>query len=328
MDGPWQICHKNADEYGRAANEAAKVMKWADPSIEVVACGSSGRTMPTFAEWERVVLEHSYENVDYLSLHTYYGNRDGDFGAFLANSIGMERFIKEVVATCDFVKAKLRGKKDIMLSFDEWNVWFHSNAADKKVERWQVAPPLLEDTYDMADALVVGTMLNAMLRNADRVKVACLAQLVNVIAPIMTRNGGPAWRQTIYWPFMHASMFGRGVSLGTIVDSPRYDALNFSEVPWLDVSAVLNEEKGEVAVFAVNRSPEQGMGLDIDLRGIGDAEILEHIVLRHDDLSAVNTESNPDNVVPTSVSCTMDQGGRYTEHLPAASWNVLRFRIK
>jgi alpha-N-arabinofuranosidase len=298
MDGPWQICHKTADEYGRIANETAKVMKWADPSIEVVACGSSGRSMETFPEWERVVLEHCYENVDYISLHQYYGNRENNYEAYLAESVGMERFIREVVSTCDFVKAKKRGKKDIMLSFDEWNVWFHSNSADSEIPRWQVAPPMLQDHYDMTDALVVGTMLNALIRSADRVKVACLAQLVNVIAPIMTRNGGPAWRQTIYWPFLHASCFGRGISLGTLVESPRYDASNHADVPWLDSSAVLDEENGQVTLFCVNRHPKQAMDVKFDLKGVGDPQLLEHIVLRHDDLGAVNTEQSPDNVSP------------------------------
>ena len=327
MDGPWQICHKTAEEYGRAACETAKLMKWADPAIELVACGSSYRGMPTYAEWERVVLEHTYEHVDYISLHTYYGNHAGDIPAFLAESVGMEQFIREIVATCDFVKAKLRGKKDIMLSFDEWNVWFHSNASDKKQDRWQVAPKLLEDKYDMADALVVGTMLNALLRNANRVKVACLAQLVNVIAPIMTRNSGPAWRQTIYWPFLHASLFGRGLSLGTVVASPTYDAKNHDRVPYLDVSAVLDQEQETVSVFAVNRNVKQGMDLKIDLRGLGRAEFLEHIVLRHDDLGAANTEDNPDNVAPVLLQGNAARGGQWSGRLPAASWNVLRFKM-
>lgn len=327
MDGPWQICHRTAEEYGRIACEAAKLMKWADPSIELVACGSSGRGMATFPDWERVVLEHTYEHVDYISLHTYYGNPTGDVPAFLAESLGMEAFIREVGAACDFVKAKLRGKKDIKLSFDEWNVWFHSHG--KKVEPWQLAPPQLEDVYDMADALVVGTMLNALIRNADRAKVACLAQLVNVIAPIMTRNGGPAWRQATYWPFLHASLFGRGLSLGMRTDCPAYDASNHEGVPWLDASAVLDEEKGEAAVFAVNRHLKQGMDLKIDLRGVGRAELLEHIALRHDDLSAVNAEDNPDNVSPKLLGAGgAVRGGMAYVKLPAASWNVVRFKIQ
>jgi alpha-N-arabinofuranosidase len=239
----------------------------------------------------------------------------------------MEKFIKEIAATCDYVKAKLRGKKDIKLSFDEWNVWYHSQAADGGIERWQIAPPMLEDRYDIADALVVGTMLNALLRNASRVKVACLAQLVNVIAPIMTRTGGPAWRQTTYWPFLQASIFGRGLSLGLLSDCPTYDTANHEGVPWLDASAVLNEEAGEAAVFAVNRNLKQGIDLKIDLRGVGDAEFLEHISLRNDDLAAANTEENPDNVAPALLPGGSVRGGIYAGRLPAASWNVVRFKI-
>jgi len=326
MDGPWQIGHKTAEEYGRIACETAKVMKWTDPTIELVACGSSGRGMPTFPEWERVVLEHAYEHVDYLSLHTYYGNQNGDIGAFLAEGIGMERFIREVGAACDFVKAKKRGKKDIKLSFDEWNVWFHSMASDKRVERWQEAPSLLEDVYDMADALVVGTMLNALLRNADRVKVACLAQLVNVIAPIMTRVGGPAWRQTIYWPFQHASRFGRGTSLAVSLECSTYDASNHADVPWLDVSATLDEEKREGTLFAVNRSLTEEIELAMDLRGVGGLQSIERIEMRNDDLSAFNGENNPDTVVPRLMKGETMDDGRLTVRLTPASWNVLRFR--
>ncbi len=327
MDGPWQIGHKNAVEYGRAALETAKVMKWADPTIEVVACGSSNRDMPTFGQWERVVLEECYDSVDYLSLHQYYGNRDGNLPNFLAQAMGMEHFIREVGAVCDYVKAVKRGKKDVKLSFDEWNVWFHSNDADSKQEPWQVAPPLLEDRYDMADALVVGTMLNALLRNADRVKVGCLAQLVNVIAPIMTTNGGPAWRQTIYWPFLQASAFGRGLSLGTVVDSPVYDAGSLGDTPYLDLSAVQSREGNEVTVFAVNRHLKQGMELKLDLRGLGKATAVRQSVLRHDDLSACNTQAAPDTVAPVELPEATVRGGQCTVRLPAASWNVLRFSL-
>ena len=208
MDGPWQIGHKTAEEYGRLACETAKVMKWTDPSIELVACGSSGRGMATFPAWESTVLEHTYEHVEYISLHTYYGNRTGDTPTFLARSLDMDRFIETVAATCDHVQAHKRSKKRLYLSFDEWNVWYHSNTADKAMEPWQVAPPLLEDVYNFEDALVVGCMLISLLKHADRVKMACLAQLVNVIAPIMTDNNGPAWCQTIYYPFQQAACFG------------------------------------------------------------------------------------------------------------------------
>ncbi len=210
MDGPWQICSKTAAEYGRVAAETAKVMKWTDPTIELVACGSSNLDMPTFGDWELTVLDHTYEYVDYLSLHQYYGNQEDDTPGFLAKAEDMDAFIKAAAAICDVVKAKKHSDKTLMLSFDEWNVWFHSNDADAKMEKWQIAPPQLEDVYTFEDALLVGSMLMTLQNNCDRVKMACIAQLVNVIAPIMTENGGKGWAQTIFYPFMYASAFGNG----------------------------------------------------------------------------------------------------------------------
>ncbi|MBF8377278.1 alpha-N-arabinofuranosidase [Alicyclobacillus mali] len=326
MDGPWQIGRKTADEYGRLAQEAAKVMKWVDPSIELVACGSSGSKIATFPDWERIVLEHAYDEVDYLSLHTYYGNRDGDLANFLASSLDMDAFIRTVVATCDFVRAKKRSNKTIYLSFDEWNVWFHSNEADKQVEPWQVGPPLLEDVYTMEDALVVGCMLITLLKHADRVRIACLAQLVNVIAPIMTENGGPSWRQTIFYPFAHASNLARGVVLHAPVESPKYDSKDFTDVPYLEAVPVWNEAAGELVLLAVNRA-EEPLALDVDLRGFPNARSKEHIVLTHPNMKAVNTKDRPDEVVPQKRSIGAVDAGRLSVELPALSWNVLRVRV-
>ena len=242
MDGPWQICAKTAEEYGRLACETAKAMKWVDPGIELVACGSSNRGMPTFAAWESTVLEHTYPHIDYISLHTYYGKRNNDTLDFLAHAVDMDRFISSVVATCDYAKAKQRSKKDIHLSFDEWNVWYHSNESDSKMEPWQIAPPLLEDNYTFEDSLLVGCMLITLLKHADRVKIACLAQLVNVIAPIMTAKNGACWRQTIYYPFMHASRYGRGIAMNLNAQCPSYENKEFGNVPYLESVATLNPE--------------------------------------------------------------------------------------
>ncbi len=192
-------------------------MKLIDPSIELVSCGSSNLDMPTFARWESRTLEYTYDWVDYVSMHQYYGNEADDTADYLAKSDDMDEFIRSVIATCDYVKAKKRGKKNINISFDEWNVWFHTRDFEKDTMEnrpWQIAPPLLEDIYTFEDSLLVGLMLITLLKHADRVKIACLAQLVNVIAPVMTeRGGGPAWRQTIFYPFFHASRYGRGVVL-------------------------------------------------------------------------------------------------------------------
>jgi alpha-N-arabinofuranosidase len=323
MDGPWQIGRKTAEEYGRAACEAAKIMKWVDPTIELVACGSSGSGMPTFPQWEATVLEHTYEHVDYISLHTYYGNRDGNTPRFLARSLDMDRFIATVTATCDFVKAKKRSPKTINLSYDEWNVWFHSNAADQAIQPWAVAPSLLEDQYTFEDALVVGCMLITLLRHADRVKIACLAQLVNVIAPIMTENGGPAWRQTIYYPFYHAARYGRGSALDLRVSAPTYPDEEFGAVPYLEAVATHDAGQEALTLFAVNRSLTEALELQGDLRGFPGYQVREQITYTSPDLQASNSRSQPERVTPSRISGARLEAGALTAILPAASWNVI-----
>jgi alpha-N-arabinofuranosidase len=324
MDGPWQIGHKTADEYGRLACETAKVMKWVDPSLELVACGSSGIGMSTFAQWEATVLEHTYEHVDYISLHQYYGNAEKDTADFLAKTMDLDAFIKSVISTADFVKAKTRSKKKINLSFDEWNVWFHSNDADKKIERWSIAPPQLEDVYNFEDALLVGGMLITFLKHADRVKMACLAQLVNVIAPIMTSNGGGTWRQTIFYPFMHVSNFGRGYALNPVISTPLYDSKNYTDVPVLEAAAVFNEEKDELTIFALNKDMKDTLSLECDVRNFEGYRVVEHIVLHNDDVNAVNTEANPFNVKPNNNGDAKIAEGIVTANLSRLSWNVIR----
>ena len=327
MDGPWQMGHKTAREYGRTANESAKMMKWVDPSIELVACGSSSSEMPTFGDWELTVLDECYENIDYISLHRYYGNPTGDTPGFLARAMDMDDFIRTVVSICDAVKGKKHSKKTINLSFDEWNVWYHSNAQDQKIyrrDRWGRALPLLEDVYNFEDALLVGSMLITLLRNADRVKIACLAQLVNVIAPIMTRAGGGCWAQTIYYPYLHASRYGRGISLNAVVDSPVYDCRDYEGVPLIDATATLGGD-GSVTVFCVNRDLREDFALEVDLHGFGNLRIGEHILLHHDDVHAVNTEDAPNAVAPVAGPGGEIDGEKATVRIPALSWNVIRF---
>ena len=327
MDGPWQMGAKTAHEYGRIANESAKMMKWVDPGIELVACGSSGSEMPTFGSWEYEMLSECYDNIDYVSLHRYYGNPTDDTPGFLARAMDTDEFIRTVVSICDAVKGKKHSKKTIHLSFDEWNVWYHSNQQDKEVwkrDRWGRALPLLEDVYNFEDALLCGSILITFLRNADRVKIACLAQLVNVIAPIMTRNSGSCWAQTTYWPLLHASKYGRGTALRAIVDSPVYDCRDFEAVPTIDATATLGDD-GSVTVFCVNRDLNEDFKLEIDLRAFGKLRLEEHILLRHDDVKAVNTEENPDNVSPTAGPGGEMDSGRAAIRVPALSWNVIRF---
>ncbi len=327
MDGPWQVGAKTAEEYGRIAEETAKAMKMIDPSIKLVSCGSSGIGMPTFPKWESTTLEHTYDYVDYVSMHQYYDNKASDTADFLAKSMDMDQFIESVVATCDYVKAKKRSKKKLMLSFDEWNVWYHSNEADSQIKErkpWSVAPALLEDIYNFEDALLIGLLLITLMKHADRVKMACLAQLVNVIAPIMTDENGGAWRQTIFYPFLHASIYGRGIALEPVIRSTKHDTSNYTDVNDVEAIAVYNPEAEEVTIFAVNRSLEHDVNFKSDLRGFENYKVLEYIVMENNDMKVVNT-LNSQKVKPEQKSEYTFDKGIFTTDMKKCSWNVIRF---
>ncbi|AUS80367.1 alpha-L-arabinofuranosidase [Actinoalloteichus sp. AHMU CJ021] len=321
LDGPWQMGHKSAEEYGRLANETANVMRLIDPDLRLVACGSSSSAMSTFASWEATMLEHCYDRVDYVSCHAYYHERDGDVGSFLASAVDMEHFIESVVATADHVRARVRSSKRLEISFDEWNVWYQSREGEDP--GWRVAPRVIEDVYSVTDAVVVGSLLITLLRHCDRVTAACLAQLVNVIAPIMTEPGGPAWRQASFFPFADAARHGRGRVLRLAGTSTTYETAKFGEVDHLHATAV-EAEDGGLTVFAVNRDTEKPLRLTADLRGLGKARVLEHRVLADEDRHATNTLENQERVAPRQVSGTSCQDGTLTAELPPLSWNVIR----
>jgi alpha-N-arabinofuranosidase len=324
LDGPWQIGQKTAHEYGRLAAEAGKAMRLVDPSIELVAVGSSNSTMPTFASWEATVLEHTYDVVDYISMHAYYEQHGDDVDSFLATSTDMDRFIDAVVATADHVGAKLRRRKRLRVAFDEWNVWYQERFVGQTNLDWQYARPLIEDQFNVADAVVVGSYLISLLNHADRVSVACQAQLVNIIAPILTEPGGRAWRQTIFYPFAQAARLARGQVLRTLLQSSTHETERYGEVPLLHATATYDDGTGDVCLFAVNRSSTETLPLTADLRGFGSMRVAEHSVLTDDDLSARNTADEPDRVVPRPGRDARLEDRRLTVGLPPASWNVLR----
>ncbi|ELP68541.1 alpha-N-arabinofuranosidase [Streptomyces turgidiscabies] len=326
MDGPWQTGHKTAEEYGRLAAETARAMRQIEPDLELVACGSSSQGMDTFATWESTVLQETYDLVDYISLHAYYEPQDGDIDSFLASAVDMESFIDNVVATCDHVGARLKSKKKINLSFDEWNVWYMSGwheIENSGARDWAEAPRLLEDVYSVTDAVVFGSLLIALLRHADRVTVACLAQLVNVIAPIMTEPGGPAWRQTTFFPFAQASTYGRGEVLDVRVDSPTYETKKYGEADLLHATAVRAED-GTVTVFAVNRDRTQPLPLEVVLNGLELTTVVEHSTIADADPDARNTRDDPERVTPHQTTGTTLQDGTLTAVLEPLSWNVIR----
>ena len=326
MDAPWQIGHKTADEYGRLAQESAKAMRRVDGSIELVACGSSNSEMPTFGQWEATVLEHTYDEVDYISLHHYYEDVDGDLDSFLASSAGMDSFIDSVVATCDYVRAKKRATKRMDLSFDEWNVWERTKFKQGPRWGWQTAPRIIEDVYDVADALVVGGLIITLLKHADRIKIACLAQLVNVIAPITTEPDGPAWRQTIFYPFAHASRFGRGTVLRVEPQAPLNETALYGPVSLLEATATVDEARETMTVFALNRDQQEPLRLTADLRAFPDYRFEEHLVLANDNVRASNTAGDAERVRPRSEPGTKAGEGQLEAVLPPLSWNVIRLR--
>ena len=321
MDGPWQVGQKTAGEYGRLAAEAGKAMKLVDPSIELVACGSSNRAMPTFAAWEREVLEHTYDVADYISLHAYY-EEDGDLASFLASAVDMDAFISEVVATCDHVRAVRRSPKVMRLSFDEWNVWYQKAYNTGTKPEWERAPHLIEDDFTVADAVVVGSYLTTLLQHADRVGIACQAQLANIIAPIRTEPGGPAWRQTIFHPFALVAAAARGVSLVVPVEAPLVDTDRFGPVPAVQAAATWDEEAGRLAVFLVCRGLTDAMDVQLDVRSLAGARLVGHQVLTDADPRAVNSAAQPDRVVPQPGTSSLVDG-RLTAQLPPVSFHVI-----
>jgi alpha-L-arabinofuranosidase len=330
MDGPWQVGHKTAYEYGFLANETAKAMRGFDPSLELIVCGSSSAAMPTYPAWEAEVLDQCYEQVDYLSLHMYFENYEKNSRNFFAKTEVMSRYISTVSGIIDYIKAKKRTNHKVHICFDEWNVWYHERQNDQKNMAewdWPEAPRLLEDIYNFEDVLEVGSILNTLIRHSDVVRIACIAQLVNVIAPIMTEPGGPAWRQTIFWPYYYASRYGRGTALQTVVDVPKYDADAANDVPYLDISAVLGRDGKTLALFAVNRNPDEEMEVAVSLQGFPAAKLVEHIEIAGYDLAARNTLDNREQVKPAAGRNAGVEGGVLKAKLPALSYSMIRLSV-
>ncbi|WP_329005348.1 alpha-N-arabinofuranosidase [Kribbella sp. NBC_00709] len=322
LDGPWQVGHKTPTEYGRLAAETARAMRMIDKDLQLVACGSSSSAMPLFGAWEREVLRETYDFVEYISCHVYYGNDDGDTASFLGSAVNMDRFVDAVVATADHVGAELKSSKKIGISFDEWNVWYkdRSRRTDEDGDGWAVAPRRIEDEYNVTDAVVVGNLLISLLRHSDRVGVACLAQLANVIAPIMTERGGPAWRQPTFHPFAITSRLASGQVLRVETESPLTTTAKYGDIPAVD--AVATYDEGRVAVFAVNRSTEAPVEITVDVSRAGATRIDEAWIVHDEDGLATNSAEHPDRVTPRPVEARL-QDGKLTVTLPAISWTAV-----
>jgi alpha-N-arabinofuranosidase len=330
MDGPWQIGHMTATEYGLKAADAARQMRYVDRSLKLIACGSSGPFMPTYLEWDREVLEQCYDYVDGLSLHRYFGNnpRDtgGDTSKYLALNLLMERQIAETVAVCDLVRGHKRSPKQLWLSFDEWNVWYRTTTGDAVDGHRQEAPHLLEEIYNLEDALLVGGLINTLLRNADRVKIACLAQLINVIAPIMTNPNG-LFRQTIYYPYSWALQFAKGAVLNLLVESSTYEVKDLGQVSHVDVAGTYDQSAGKVSLFVLNRDLSSAHPVEILWEDAAPSRVLSASLLTGDDVKASNSFASPQRIKPQSITIPSASAGRTKFEVPARSYVVAQWSL-
>ncbi len=326
MDGPWQVGHMTAAEYGLKAQDAARQMHYIDPSLRLIACGSSGPAMPTYLEWDREVLENCYEYVDALSLHRYIGNTKVETGEdsskYLAMNLSMEKQIMETLAVCDLVQGHQRSSKQLWLSFDEWNVWYRARSGDALRGHGEEAPHLLEEPYNLEDGLLVGGFLNTLMRHADRIKIACLAQLVNVIAPIMT-NSTSMFRHSIYYPYLWALQYARGSVLNVLVEAPTYEVNGMGQVSYID--AVATTENGKVAVFVLNRDLSKSHTVEINWQDRAPGKVLAANILTGNDLKAVNSFESPNKVAPQAFDKPATSGGKTKFEAPPRSYTVIQW---
>jgi len=328
MDGPWQIGHVPAREYGLKARDTARQMRTIDPAVRLIACGSSGPFMPTYIEWDRQVLEECYEEVDAISLHRYYGNAEetgGDTTKFLAMNLAMDRQIEEIIAVCDLVRGHKRSKKTLWLSFDEWNVWYRARSGKDVDGERRLAPHLLEEVYNLEDALLIGGLINSLIRHSDRVRVGCLAQLVNVIAPIMTNDNG-LLRQTIYYPYAWALKYARGGALDLVPESATYEIPGLGKVPYIDVAGTLDTAGKAATLLILNRDLEKAREVEVLWHEVTPNKVLGYQVITGPDLKAFNSFDAPQRVVPQALE-PPKAADRMTFKLPARSYAVINLAI-
>ena len=334
MDGPWQMGHMTAREYGRKARDCARQIRVVDPTTQLIACGSSNTILPTYLVWDREVLEECYDQVDGISLHNYYGNTaaltNNDTSRYLAMNLDMERQIQQIGAVCDYVQGVLKSPKRLWLSFDEWNVWYRARGGRFTNGQRKVAPPLLEEVYNLEDALLVGGFLNTLLRQSDRVRVGCLAQIVNVIAPLVT-SGTAVLRQSTYYPYAWALRYAQGRVLDPLVESETYpiraeglrpDFARDDRVPYVDVAATYSPTNGQLCLLMLNRDLEAERDLVVDCRDFTPTRVLGAETLTGADLKASNSFERPTLVAPRTLEAPAP-GSSMTFKLPARSYSVV-----
>jgi alpha-N-arabinofuranosidase len=333
VEGEWQLAQSRAEDYGWQCRQVAKAVKRMDSANQLIAAGSSNNSMPTYIDWDLRVLDDAYEYIDGLAIHCYTDRHEGDTTShYLAHTKNLEQYLQAIEGVCKAVKSKKKGKKDIWLSIDEWNVQSYEIVALKAdrpkrgIKPWMAHPPIIEQVYTMEDALALGLQFIVYYRHCNSIKIACMALLVNCLAPIMTKKGGPAWRQPTYYPFMHCSKYGRGTALSTVIDCETYHDEQYGDVPFVEGIVILNETAKELSFFAVNKH-EEPCGCVLALQGFEGCGVIEHIVLSHNDLFAVNTAEDQDNVKPHLQEGGVITGGELRVKFEKYSWNVVRIKI-
>ncbi len=330
MDGDWQIGTKKANEYGRLAHETAKIMKMVDPSIKLTVCGSSGPGMPTFPEWDRIVLENTYNEVEFLSLHRYYEFPYADkkrVGDFLGSFVDFDAFIKTGKATIEYVKAYKRSRKQVYLSVDEWNVW-HMQEGNRQKEKWEVESVLAENHYTAIDAIVFATLMMTLLNNADCVKMACLAQVINVIAPILCEHDKKAIRQTTFFPFAYGSKYAKGYTLESLSDSDGYDSI-YGKVPYIYTANTYDDNTGELTCFIVNTRETESEDVSLCFDGFDNLEFTESFTLDYNDKFDTNNLGEEEKVKMIKGDAARKQSdGRFAYTAKPLSFSVVRFAEK
>lgn len=323
MDGPWQLGHVPAEQYGVRAQQAAKMMRDCDRRVRTVACGSSSPDMATFLEWDRTVLEQLGGLADYVSLHRYVGNRNDVTEDYLAMGISIDAQIEAVDACTRYVSAKRRSRKRAYLCFDEWNVWYKVRQAEAMDGKGKHAPHLIEEVYNLEDALVVASFLMSFIRHADSVKIANIAQIVNVIAPILTRDD-EMLLQSIYYAFQMVSRRKTGTALRVVQKGPELVSDEHGNHSEIDCAVILDDEKQQMHVFAMNRNIHQPADLTVEL--LGQPLELVSADLLHAGCKTHNTFEEPRLVVSTAFD-DWSRGAEPQTQLPPHSFLASTFRL-
>jgi alpha-N-arabinofuranosidase len=293
-------------------------MKWTDPSIKLIASGSSNYNPNSdWTGWNRTVLEYLKHHIDYLSLHMYVGNHANNFGEFMASSVELDSRIKTAAGIIDAALSGEPASRRIYIAWDEWNVWYRARGGDKEHGR-----RILEERYNLEDALVVATFLNSFVNHSHIVKIANMAQLVNVIAPIFANENG-IFLQTIYYPLQLFANHSKGESLELFVDSPKYESKRFGEVPYLDTSAAY--DNGALVLNVVNRHPDQAIAADFEAQDKQFSGAVEVWEVNGPDIKAENDFGSAKvRAVQRSGAA---QGNRLSYSFPSHSYTMLKVRL-